>query len=808
MKIKKDSLVKKIIDYNALAIVITSLFITVFLIILTFKSMNKEMLLRIIRKNVSVNIAYNDSMNATKNAIFKSLREEKLFAIKEDIRHISYEKLAKNIYNDLVQENSNLYSNSLISIIEEEGHVISEYGDNTIKEKFAISISKDNRNIVNDIASLPQDSISNDYKVKIDGEIFVIVVNSFYWTENDIKRYAIITFPLEKMLTLRLNDFLKLSDEDHVFIVTDNKILQNNENILDNSDGNLVFSKNTKLEENYISGKNDKKRGLYYFVSNDIVDYSGQTIGAVIIAVNRMSDIRQKIVITILLIAIVGLIIFVSSKIFRRVFYEILKPLSKIVKAADNVSRGIYDLDLNKYGVEEIKTLSSTFEKMVKVIKNKEEDLKDKNIKLQKNLHSLDTVEKIIMGINTEDDINITMKDILAAITSELGLGYSRAVYFRYSREMDALVGEFSKVNNALKKECEKFNEKLTGFQFQIFEIDKLVKLIKVPFKDDSLLKKSIVEKRVICHNEKGYKFDFGNDLFKSMGINNFLIFPIIDKSRNYGCVLVDNFGRNKIITKEDIELITLLFINISMKIINKNLEEEKIDKERVMTVGKLSEKFLNRRKIATEKIFSIVEKIDEYNIEDNQLKQVMVELKDELFKINKEIDILREYSDYKEEKTEFELFSLEMPIRNVMKNLSESFANDGITFSVFSNHEEKVFGNPKKIEKVFTELIKNAQDALNYKKNMDKKINIVITTDKRIDKIRISIKDNGIGMTQEQLKNVFDPFISYTNSPGLGLSIVSRIIKNHSGVIKINSKENEGTEVKITLNSYKEEII
>ena len=38
--------------------------------------------------------------------------------------------------------------------------------------------------------------------------------------------------------------------------------------------------------------------------------------------------------------------------------------------------------------------------------------------------------------------------------------------------------------------------------------------------------------------------------------------------------------------------------------------------------------------------------------------------------------------------------------------------------------------------------------------------------------------------MTKEQLENIFEPFVGYNeNAPGLGLSIVSRIIKDHHGV-------------------------
>ena len=105
--------------------------------------------------------------------------------------------------------------------------------------------------------------------------------------------------------------------------------------------------------------------------------------------------------------------------------------------------------------------------------------------------------------------------------------------------------------------------------------------------------------------------------------------------------------------------------------------------------------------------------------------------------------------------------------------------------------------------------VIKNAKESFDKVNNDNKKINIIVTKEKNVDKIKINIIDNGIGMTKEQLENIFEPFVGYNeNAPGLGLSIVSRIIKDHHGVIKISSELDEGTDVKITLNIYKEEIL
>lgn len=66
---------------------------------------------------------------------------------------------------------------------------------------------------------------------------------------------------------------------------------------------------------------------------------------------------------------------------------------------------------------------------------------------------------------------------------------------------------------------------------------------------------------------------------------------------------------------------------------------------------------------------------------------------------------------------------------------------------------------------------------------------------------------DNGIGIRPEQLEKIYEPFLTVDgNPPGLGLSLVYRVIKEHQGVIKFFSKYREGTDVKITLNAYKEE--
>jgi len=67
--------------------------------------------------------------------------------------------------------------------------------------------------------------------------------------------------------------------------------------------------------------------------------------------------------------------------------------------------------------------------------------------------------------------------------------------------------------------------------------------------------------------------------------------------------------------------------------------------------------------------------------------------------------------------------------------------------------------------------------------------------------RVRISVEDNGRGMSPEQVERLFEPFSNSTSGgTGLGLSIVYQIIRDHNGTISVRSSEGEGTTITIEL--------
>jgi signal transduction histidine kinase len=112
-----------------------------------------------------------------------------------------------------------------------------------------------------------------------------------------------------------------------------------------------------------------------------------------------------------------------------------------------------------------------------------------------------------------------------------------------------------------------------------------------------------------------------------------------------------------------------------------------------------------------------------------------------------------------------------------------------------------KVTADSDKIRVVIQNLIENA---LKYSNKGSK---IIISISKEEKSIRVSVKDNGIGIPNEDKAHIFDKFYRgekaksiKTLGTGLGLYTAKKIIDAHGGQINFESKDNDGTTFFFTL--------
>jgi signal transduction histidine kinase len=83
----------------------------------------------------------------------------------------------------------------------------------------------------------------------------------------------------------------------------------------------------------------------------------------------------------------------------------------------------------------------------------------------------------------------------------------------------------------------------------------------------------------------------------------------------------------------------------------------------------------------------------------------------------------------------------------------------------------------------------------------------ILVKANKSEDKLVISVSDQGQGIPQNEIKNLFKPFertsvrsTAGEKSTGLGLTITRRIIEGHKGTINVESTVGQGTTFSITI--------
>lgn len=140
-------------------------------------------------------------------------------------------------------------------------------------------------------------------------------------------------------------------------------------------------------------------------------------------------------------------------------------------------------------------------------------------------------------------------------------------------------------------------------------------------------------------------------------------------------------------------------------------------------------------------------------------------------------------------------------------------FSQKEITFNQnISCIGEKAWFDSDKVEKILYNLLSNA---VKYS-NLGGKVDVIVTISG--DTAEIKVEDNGIGMSKEKLKHLYNRFLDgdyrkmNVMGTGIGLSLVNDLVKLHHGKISCNSVEGEGTTFTVTLpidkDSYSEEEI
>lgn len=180
--------------------------------------------------------------------------------------------------------------------------------------------------------------------------------------------------------------------------------------------------------------------------------------------------------------------------------------------------------------------------------------------------------------------------------------------------------------------------------------------------------------------------------------------------------------------------------------------------------------------------------KEDNENSLDDSSKEHFKLILDNIEKMDNLIKGILEYSSIDKQKTSLNNININETLEDILKNI---LIPNNFEIKIYENIPS-IFGNITKVKQIFQNLIQNS---IHYNDKENGKIEIGF--ENKNNQTIYFIKDNGIGIEKNYHSKIFQTFTKLQNntqSSGIGLSIVKKIIDSYNGKIWIESEKGHGT--------------
>ncbi len=237
--------------------------------------------------------------------------------------------------------------------------------------------------------------------------------------------------------------------------------------------------------------------------------------------------------------------------------------------------------------------------------------------------------------------------------------------------------------------------------------------------------------------------------------------------------------------------LIGILVINIISKIeetisLNQTLKELEKEKNLKNSLFKITHEVKNPIAVCK----GYLSMIDYDNKEKSQKYNEII-----LSEIDRALDIMDNFSQYTKISIKKDIMDIDYLINDTIDSLMPIFKTKSIKIEYKSVDEIYINGDYKRLKQVLINILKNSSEAI----KTQGLIKISIKQNKKT--VTIEIKDNGCGISKENLEKIGNLFYSSKQKGcGIGVALSKEIISQHSGELIYKSEENKYTKVIIKL--------
>ncbi|MDQ1318201.1 MAG: hypothetical protein QG588_1858, partial [Candidatus Poribacteria bacterium] len=302
---------------------------------------------------------------------------------------------------------------------------------------------------------------------------------------------------------------------------------------------------------------------------------------------------------------------------------------------------------------------------------------------------------------------------------------------------------------------------------------------------------------------------------------------PLFAEDKLIGILNLSSKTHDRLYFEEDIAFLKAVMSQSSIAIENARLHQQVVNMENLSFLGRLSAELAHEIKNPLFTIKTAFELLMEYQNSsrfDNQgisddFKNFINLAMRETDRIN---DLIKDLLDIgRPAPLKFAWCDINQIIDDIILGLKRSVAEKNVEIvDLRKNQPVEIYADELQLRKVFLNIGRNAMDAMidggkivievSVKGNQEDKTQDYKTYQKQSEKgsdvrsdniIIVKVSDTGIGMSGEELKNIFEPFYSgKLSGTGLGLAIVNNIVREHNGNIDVKSIKGEGTTFTIEL--------
>jgi signal transduction histidine kinase len=498
--------------------------------------------------------------------------------------------------------------------------------------------------------------------------------------------------------------------------------------------------------------------------------------------------------------------------------------------ALDCLRRGADDYLTKPVTMDQLNyTVNNTLKKRRLAIDNRifQRELEATNYRMQF-LHQLN--QKMNSAYLGTVELTGILQAILVGITSEEGLQFNRAFLALFNDSGDILQGRIAigpsnredagRVWRSIKERDLHLPDIIAHwrneFQERDVEVNRIVQLLQIPSsdRDHVLILAARRRKSILVTAARAEEGHVPEELLQLLQENTFVIIPLYSPSRSLGVIIVDNFITGKPITADDISSLEIFASQASLAIehshlykdmlqkidelelVSQELEHSKdllVEAEKYSAIGHMSAQLAHAIRNPITSIGGTARLLARKSDDPYTINFLSIITK-EASKIETILEDLLSFAQ--DHKLELASQPINPLIRRCLMAFYLMMRKADITYDLDLPVDDIVVQiDASRIKLALLHLIRNAIEA------MPKGGTLTVRAAEENDFCQITIKDTGVGISENALQHATDPF--YTTKvygTGMGLALVQRILTMHRGSLQLRPRPKGGTVAAVTL--------